>query len=222
MGKRSLIGGLLVVAFLALLTPGALAQEDATAMAEPERAQPGEDLMLAFEVPPPDLVEVAVQENLNCTVTFPDGRDRHPCGQAGSLIQLQTQGDGDRSYTLPYQAPSEEGRYEVRFETRSTARVPAEEHSATTTFVVAEGSPTPQGTDEPGGPDAPPGEEDPAGDEPPPEGERRDGPSRDQADDAGVPSVPVDDPRSRVFVQGTLALGVVGVALAGSRWPLGG
>lgn len=204
----------LFLATVLLFTPTALGQEDASARTEPSTAQPGEDVDLVFQIESPDLAEVVVQEEVTCTVTFPDGSERQPCGATAGLAEVRTAGSSAREYVFDYQAPDDPGAYEVAFEADSTARVPSQTYTASTSFNVTEGSPTAQagGTPE----TEEPIDDDPAG---------GDGPGAEDGSDQGGPSSidPIGgDDASRLMASTTLATGVLAVSAVANRFPLGG
>lgn len=217
--RRRWTSALLLAAALTFVAPLAGAQDEgATARAEPPTAAPGEDMTLVLRIDSPELAEVVVQEDVSCTVTFPDDRERSPCQQSGGLVEVYTTGSGAREYAFDYQAPQLEGGYEVAFEADSTARIMPGTYTATTSFAVDASTPSPADADDPGDPD---GDAEPPGDvdRPPSDG---DGDAADADGGGGLAALDVGSDASRMAVSTTLATGVLAVALVANRFPLGG
>lgn len=192
-----------------LLASPALAQEDADARTAPAMAEPGEDVDLIFRIDSPDLAEVVVEEEIRCTVTFPNGNEREPCGATAGLAEIRTAGSGAREYVFDYQAPADPGTYEVAFEAESTVRVPSQGYSASTSFEVSEAL-------------APQAGGDPAVEDPPGDGDGST-PSEGVDDDGSSASTTLaGTDGSRFMVSTTMATGVLAVALVANRSSLGG
>lgn len=176
---------------LLTIAGGALASHASSARAEPTALYPGQELALVFEVAAPDVAEIVVQERVECTLAFPDGTERSPCSRPGSTLELRTSGDEARTYVVPYQAPDQEGRYAVTFETNSTARAPSHARAAETSFqVISTDDPLPsaEGDDPNAQPPTDP-EADPPGEPPGEDGEQAQGGGSESADDGTLASL---------------------------------
>lgn len=209
------VGGVIVLVLLA--SPASAQGGDASAHVQPDQVSPGQDVDLVVRIGPPDSAEVVVQERVNCTVSFPDGRERSPCGRSGSAVEVRNRGDGAREYVFAYQAPALKGTYEVTFRATETARTPPSNYTATTEFVVDTSNPAAQGGPgmDPDDPDAGVDPGDPSGDDPP-GADGADG-SREGGAEAGVRT-----DEGRVVVSSSMAAGVAVTALVANRWQLGG
>lgn len=209
-----IVGGMLLAV---LVLAGASTAQSGGASAEvtPPVSQPGDDLTMIFEIPAPGTAELVVQEELRCTLTFPDNATREPCGQTGDLIEVRTNGSGPTAYRVPYQAPGLAGPYEVVFQAEDTARVPPQTYRAEATFQVTEVPPdptneTPIPTDDT--PDADTGAPGPGeGDDPAP-----------QPGDDGLASLGPRTDEARMIVSTGLGATVATAGLVANRWSLGG
>lgn len=216
-----------MAAFVVIVAP-VVAAEGPQASVVPAEATPGEPIELTVTVEAPELARATVDGEVRCTVTFPDGRQVHPCSQRTSLVEVQAMGQGERTYTFPYAAPEILGGYEVVFEADGLLRLPDGAQSATTGFSVhlpearTPDEPTPQ-ADGPGIPradDTGGGE----GDTAPP-----DQPA-DRSDDgaSSQPGGPVElgldasFDAARLMISTGLGTATVVTALVARRLPLGG
>lgn len=212
---------LLLAAVLTFVAPLVGAQDEgATARAGPPIVAPGQDMTLVLRIDSPELAEVVVQEDVSCTVAFPDDRTREPCQQSGGLAEVYTTGSGAREYAFDYQAPQLEGDYELEFEADSTARIMPGTYTATTSFAVDASAPSPADADDP---EAPGDDTEPPGDvdRPPSDGDG-DGADTDADGGEGLDALDAGSDTSRMAVSTTLATGVLTVAVVANRFPLGG
>jgi len=67
--------------------------------------RPDQSLTLVFEISSSEVAEVAVEENVDCTITFPNGETREPCSGSADLANVHTAGSGKRHYAFPDQGP---------------------------------------------------------------------------------------------------------------------
>lgn len=215
------LGGFLVLVLLA--SPASAQDGEASAHAQPSQASPGDDIDLVFRIGPPDSAEVVVQERVNCTVSFPDGRERSPCGRSGSAVEVRNSGDGPREYVFAYQAPALDGTYELTFRATEIARTPPSNYTATTEFVVDTSNPAAQGGPgvDPSDPDAEVDQGDPSGDGPP-GADGADGAEGADGNREGRAEAAVRTDQGRVVVSSSMAAGVAVTALVANRWPIGG
>ncbi len=202
----------------------AQSEGSAQARAEPDVAAPGQAIGLVLTIQGPPLVEASVQEEVACTLTFPDGTERDVCQRQGSMVQARLVGETTREHVFPYPAPAELGPYTVDFQVTSTVTVPPQTYRASATFtVVSPDDPAlgpgigsgDGGTNASGPADSGPGD-----------GVQEDGAS-DGVDDEEIPlhkfgPLSGNDDEARLFVSTTVGVGAIGLALVARRWPMGG
>lgn len=213
-------GGLAALAIVLAVSAGAVATDRSTAEAQPATLRAGQDLTLVFEIGDPDLAEIVVGEDVNCTVALPDGSTESPCNGSGALLEVR-QGENDsRQYVFAYQAPDQVGSYAVAFEASSTAQLAPHDHSAETTFRVLD-------ADEPAPTRDDPGEDDPAQD-PPDEEDPQDPQDPEEVGDGREGAGETEDPRgedaalasvdgARLTASTTVAVAVLLAGLVGIR-----
>jgi hypothetical protein len=180
---------------LLILSPTAAAQ---TAEAQPALVAPGAAVALTYRVQATFPVDLGIQERVTCTIQGPGGGSAPLSDAPGALVHVDV-APAEATYAFNVSAPTTPGVYTITFTRARTLDLlgPADP-SATTTLVVAAGTPLTPG----GGPGA--------------------GDGTTEGGEPAGPGAPSATGAQRWLVSTGMGTAALVVMLVGGRWGLGG